>query len=113
MKCGDVALVDYPFTDATGSKVRPVLVVSADAINARGDYIVVPISSTPPADDPHVFAIRDTDPFFGQTGLKRSSCVKWTKPLPVSRAVIQRRIGSLPAELVAQIQARIRSLFSV
>src|SRR5260221_14502064 len=27
---GDVVLVDYPFTDRTGSKVRPTLVVSTD-----------------------------------------------------------------------------------
>jgi len=29
---GDVVLVDYPFTDRTGSKVRPTLVVSTDEL---------------------------------------------------------------------------------
>ena len=29
MKRGDVVLMDYPFSDGTGSKVRPALVVSS------------------------------------------------------------------------------------
>jgi mRNA interferase MazF len=35
VKRGDVVLVDYPFADATGSKVRPALVVQSDHNNAR------------------------------------------------------------------------------
>jgi mRNA interferase MazF len=112
MKCGDIVLANYPFTDTSGSKLRPVLIVSADRFNTGDDLVVVPISSVPAADDPYVFAIRDTDSFFSQSGLKRSSCVKWTKPLPLSRAIIHRRLGSLPREQIAVIHERIRSLFS-
>ncbi len=32
---GDVVLLDHPFSDASGSKVRPSLVVQDDARNAR------------------------------------------------------------------------------
>lgn len=35
VKRGDVVLVDYPFADATGSKVRPALVVQSDHNNRR------------------------------------------------------------------------------
>jgi mRNA-degrading endonuclease toxin of MazEF toxin-antitoxin module len=31
VKRGDVVLLDHPFSDASGSKVRPALVVQADA----------------------------------------------------------------------------------
>src|SRR5260370_30188390 len=31
---GEVIIVDHPFSDATGSKVRPALVVQADSRNA-------------------------------------------------------------------------------
>jgi mRNA interferase MazF len=42
---GDVVLVDYPFSDRTGSKVRPALVVQADALNRRiTDTILAAIS---------------------------------------------------------------------
>ncbi len=112
MKCGDVLLVNYPFTDGTAAKLRPVLVVSADAFNAGPDLVFVPISSTPAPDDPYVFAIRDSDPFFSETGLRRSSCVKWTKPLTIAKSVVRSRLGVLPAPQLSQIQAQIRRLFS-
>ena len=31
---GDVVLLDHPFSDASGTKVRPALVVQGDARNA-------------------------------------------------------------------------------
>ncbi len=31
---GDIVLIDHPFSDATGAKVRPALVVQADARHA-------------------------------------------------------------------------------
>jgi len=31
---GDVILIDHPFSDGSGSKVRPALVVQSDARNA-------------------------------------------------------------------------------
>lgn len=42
---GDVVLVDYPFTDRRGSKVRPALVVQADIVNRHiTDTILAAIS---------------------------------------------------------------------
>lgn len=32
---GEVVLVDYPYSDGTGSKVRPALVVQNDNLNLR------------------------------------------------------------------------------
>ncbi len=38
---GDVVLVDYPYTDRTGSKVRPCIVVQNDASNQQLDDTIV------------------------------------------------------------------------
>lgn len=32
---GDVVVVDFPYSDQTGSKLRPALVVQADALNQK------------------------------------------------------------------------------
>jgi mRNA-degrading endonuclease toxin of MazEF toxin-antitoxin module len=45
MKRGDVVAFDYPFSDGTGSKIRPALVVQANAI-AGNDLILAMISGT-------------------------------------------------------------------
>ena len=111
MKCGDILLVNYPFTDATGSKVRPVLVVSADTYNMGDDLILVPISSAPDSSDPHVFPLRETASFFKHTGLKRYSCIKWTKPITLSRRIIHSRLGFLPNNQLSEVQCKIKTLF--
>lgn len=111
MKCGDVHLVDYPFTDVTGSKVRPVLVVSIDKFNRGEDAVVVPISSAPDPSDQYSLYISSTDPFFRATGLRQSSSVKWTKPITISRRVVQRRLGHLANQPLAEVQSKIQTLF--
>jgi mRNA interferase MazF len=45
-KQGDVLLVPYPFTDQTGSKQRPAVVISSLTYNqAHPDIILPPITS--------------------------------------------------------------------
>ena len=41
MNRGDVVLVDWPFTDGTGSKLRPAIIVQADYLNGLIDDSVV------------------------------------------------------------------------
>jgi len=47
MKRGDVVLVDWPYSDRTGSKLRPAIVVQADFLNGLiDDTILVQITRT-------------------------------------------------------------------
>ncbi|MGA7495828.1 MAG: type II toxin-antitoxin system PemK/MazF family toxin [Isosphaeraceae bacterium] len=46
MKRGDVVIIDFPYSDRTGSKVRPSLVVQSDTLNPiRDDSIRAIITS--------------------------------------------------------------------
>jgi mRNA-degrading endonuclease toxin of MazEF toxin-antitoxin module len=46
MKRGDVVIIDFPYSDRTGSKVRPSLVVQSDTLNPiRDDSILAVITS--------------------------------------------------------------------
>ena len=46
MNRGEVVLVDWPYTDLTGSKLRPALVVQADFLNGLvDDTIYVKVQS--------------------------------------------------------------------
>ena len=46
MKRGDVVIIDFPYSDRTGSKVRPSLVVQSDMLNpVRHDAILAIITS--------------------------------------------------------------------
>lgn len=47
MKRGEVVLVDWPYSDRTGSKLRPAVVVQADFLNGLiDDTILVQITRT-------------------------------------------------------------------
>ncbi|MCC7420809.1 MAG: type II toxin-antitoxin system PemK/MazF family toxin [Planctomycetaceae bacterium] len=43
---GDVVLIDFPFSDRTGSKVRPALVVQDDRWNAALDDAILALISS-------------------------------------------------------------------
>ena len=112
MKCGWICLVEYPFTDGTGAKVRPVLVVSLDTYNTGEDVVVVPISSRPDPNDPHSVYIESTSPLFSATGLKQSSSAKWTKPFTMCKTLLVRRLGHLGSPLMSDVATSILTLFS-
>ncbi|HZY85883.1 MAG TPA: type II toxin-antitoxin system PemK/MazF family toxin [Gemmataceae bacterium] len=47
MRRGDVVLVDWPYSDRTGSKLRPAVVVQADFLNGLiDDTVLVSVSRT-------------------------------------------------------------------
>jgi mRNA interferase MazF len=112
VKAGDILLVNYPFTDGSAAKLRPVLVVSVDPFNQGEDLVFVPISSTPGRNGPHVFELPDSAVFFAQTGLRRTSHVKWTKPLTIAKTVVRSKLGQLPQAELSAIQAHVRELFT-
>ncbi len=104
-------LVQYPFTDNSGSKVRPAIIVSGDSFNTGDDVIFVPVSSIDRGEK-HDYPIPANHRCFRQAGLKHGSFVKWTKPATVSRQLFVRRLGSLDAETLGELHEKIRGLFT-
>jgi mRNA interferase MazF len=103
---GDVVLVDYPFSDRTGSKVRPALIVQADLLNQRiTDTILASISrSTHRASATQLFidiSARDGD----QTGLRQNSMIQCENLLTCDQRLIIAKIGELPGALMHQVNA--------
>ena len=112
MKLGEIWLVNFPFTDGSSTKLRPVLLVSSDKFSAGGDVVVVPISSQVIAGDPFAYQIEEVLPAFRLTGLKTASSVKWAKPVTLASRIFQRRLGHLPGKPLDDIRALVRSVFA-
>jgi mRNA interferase MazF len=102
MKRGDVVVVDWPFSDRQGSKLRPALVVQADFLNGRiDDSILVLItrrvrsaSGTESVIDP----AQET-----ASGLSHVSVASCTNLLTVDQALIHRTIGYLTDAAMRQV----------
>jgi mRNA interferase MazF len=101
---GDVVLVDYPFSDRTGSKVRPALVVQADAFNLRiTDTILAAVSrSTHRASGSQLF-IDIATPEGVATGLRQDSMIQCENLLTYDQRLIITKIGQLSAPLLERI----------
>lgn len=103
---GDVVLVDYLFSDRTGSKIRPCLVVQNDANNQRlDDTIVVAISSNIArgSGEPTQLVLRRSTNEGQQAGLLFDSAVQCENILTIDCQFIHRKIGQLPPQSMAQI----------
>lgn len=108
---GRLLLVTYPFTDQTAAKQRPVLVISGFDYNHGEDVIVVPLSSRVVPHDQFGIPIMETDQYFPQTRLRKSSSVKWTKPMVINQKVVSRKLGTIPLEVLKNVQEHVRKIF--
>ena len=105
---GDVIVVNVPFSDASGAKPRPALVVSTESFHRRlPDVIVCPISSQPRfhrrpgvGDRP----LRD----WRRVGLRSPSTVRVAKLLAVDKTIVKRVLGELSGGDMSRVDAGLR-----
>ena len=93
---GSIVLTRFPFTDLSGDKRRPALVVSRD--NHRRLGLVVCIITSVPRSGPDMAPI---DALPG-TGLKVPSVVRFDKLATLGSAVIAGKLGDAPTAWLHQ-----------
>ncbi len=105
MKKGDIILIPFPFTDLTGLKNRPALVL----ISLEKDVTVAFISSQiKPSDEFEVML--EPSP---KNGLKKSSLLKVTKLATIEKNLILGKLGELSKEDLDRVDASLVSAFQL
>jgi mRNA interferase MazF len=94
---GAVVLVRFPFSDLSGTKLRPAVVL-ADA--GRGDRVLCQVTSKPYG-DPTVVPLDETA--FGSGSLPVTSYARPGKLFTASGDLIAAQVGILTAEAMARI----------
>src|SRR5262249_38373328 len=105
---GDVVILDYPFSDSSGAKVRPALVVQTDLRNAiLSNTIVALITKNLQRvqTDRTQFLIDISTTEGRQSGLHGNSAVRCGNLYPVHERHILKTIGAPPAALMKQTNA--------
>jgi len=110
---GQVLVVNVPFSDQSGSKPRPVLIVSGETLHrSLPDVIVCPISSQPryfrhpgPGDCP----LKD----WQAVGLRHPSTVRISKMLAVDKEIIERILGSVSQRDLDRVDVGLRQALSL
>lgn len=87
-KQADIVVVKFPFTDGSEFKKRPALIVSNEAVNKTGDYLIVQITSKLNNDNLSI-TINDTDCL---QPLPLSSYIRTHKMFTVHKSLILSKI---------------------
>lgn len=109
-KQGEIVLVPFPYSDLSGSKKRPVLVVSNDVYNASfPDIVVAAITSKIGNADAYSLALESKDLEIGQ--LPESSLIRVHKLFTVEQSRILRRFSKLNEAKLRETLALLQRLF--
>jgi mRNA interferase MazF len=104
---GDITLAQFPFTDLTGAKLRPVLILAVTA-GLHRDFLVMFISSQLYQAVPSVDMVLDaTHPAFAGSGLKAPSVFKVTKIATLSESLIVGPVGHLDRPVFDDLIGRV------
>jgi mRNA interferase MazF len=110
---GTVVLTPFPFTDLSGARVRPAVVVSRSDRPGE-DLILAFVSSVvPPRALPTDLVVDPSHPDFRETGLKVPSVVKCDKLATVQRRIVLGELGQLSAGLLRDLDHRLRHAFNL
>ena len=104
---GDVALVLFPFTDLTGAKLRPAIVLASLAPH---DIVLAFVTSREAlADDSATEVVLDPeDEEFRLTGLDRLARIATLSP-----ALVRRKLGVLGPATTERVAAGLRAVFGI
>ena len=107
----DISLVPFPFSDLSGRKVRPVLVLSNDAYNARSDDVLVCGLTSNLRTAPYSIIVDVTD--VEQPGtLRQRSKIKADAIASLEQSILIKRIATLSLPVFGRVVAEIERLLA-
>jgi mRNA-degrading endonuclease toxin of MazEF toxin-antitoxin module len=112
MNRGEVVEVDWPFSDRTGSKTRPAVVVQADFLNGLiDDTVLVQVTGTRhgvPGTEVEIDP--SAEPASGLIKLCYASC---TNVLTLDQSLVLGTVGLLSDAVMQQIEACLKTVLEI
>ena len=112
---GEIVIIDFPYSDHTGSKIRPALVVKSDIWNQRIDGTILAIISSSRrrvgASTQHFIDVSTVEG--QQTGLRFNSIVQCENLITQDQQLILRVIGRLSDSAMQQITVCLKSALGI
>jgi len=107
---GDVVLIGFPFTDLSGSKQRPALVISTRWYNIQKiDVILAAITSKIPEKvRKDEYLLSDSE--LKSAGLPKKSIVKAGKIVTIDQRLIRKKLGRVSEQTLLHISKTLRTV---
>jgi mRNA interferase MazF len=109
MNQGEIFLVPFPFSDLTGTKVRPVLIVSNKAFNASSQDVVVCAITSHNKENKYSIMLKPEDLIEGT--LHTTSTIKCKNLFKIKKGLLIKKIGCVNEKIVGRVIKKIHSLF--
>ncbi len=103
---GDIIILELPFTDLVGSKLRPVLVINKEDLG--NDLIVLKITGTPGR---FRIMLKQEDLVAGR--LKKESYIDCSSVFTVDKALVVKRVGKLKGKKVREVLGLIMKILGM
>jgi mRNA interferase MazF len=105
MQQGNVVLIPFPFTDLSGSKVRPALVLMATAQDVTLAFISTQLHWQEPTD----LLLLPT----ALNGLRKSSLIRLSKLATIDSTLAKGKLGELTSSELTQVKTNLRLLLDL
>jgi mRNA interferase MazF len=107
---GSVILVRFPFTDLSGSKIRPAIIITPTKFLAESDDVLCAFisSSLPDPLLPSDIIMNSYDSDFSRTGLKRTSVLRTHKLVLLSKRNVFAKLGDISSGFEKQMNDRLK-----
>ncbi len=111
-KKGSVVLIPFPFTDLSGKKLRPALILSSAPIKSD-DIIVAFISSRSGKIGAFDVPVKEGEKSFLATGLKTSSVIKVNKVATLDKKTCFGELGNIDGAVRKEVEKKLKILFGI
>ena len=106
----DIFLVPFPFSDFSGKKIRPVIIVSNDEFNSSSkDVIVCGITSNLNKD---IYTVKIDNKSLAEGELFDACCIKVENILKLDKNLMIKKIGRLKKDVFSKVLNKINSIIS-
>jgi mRNA interferase MazF len=113
MRPGEIYLAKFPFGDAPGMKIRPVLLLT-DPVGAIPEILVAYISSVIPTRLlPSDLVLDPSVPEFGATNLKTSSALRLHKLATIHCSSLARYLGLVDTHKWSDVASKLNKLLKL
>lgn len=105
MKKGDIVLIPFPFTNLSGAKQRPALILYATTIF----IVVVFITSRLKWTESHDVIVEPTD----ENGLKKRSLIRCAKIATLDKDLASGLLGRIATENLSNVNDQLKDLLAL
>ncbi len=105
MPKGNIVLIPFPFTDLSGNKLRPALILTETLIDVTVSFITTQLQWQESTDiilQPNI-----------TNGIKKTSLVRLSKLATIDKSLVRGKLGSISQIQIVELNQKLLTIFQI